>query len=322
MLCFVSSCDCLTRFGFQTTTCTILSTNQTHKSETRQATNGNNQMLDNMQGALQVVCHSVAAGKWKNTCVSRNNFHQQPIIDHSQCNVLRNCKSNDSSVLDCPKTDSCDTITNEEESSSVESDKMQCCGICMEPFQVNEEVSWSSTSECHHAFHPPCINAWLVGHIGCPLCRRMFMLVDDTPKRVSNEELVALSRIQKKRKKSTFFCIRDGLIVITDTVDLEKQQQNTNKVVTETRNVLCDGLTEVTRANHNEDSPDTQTSSMYPYDGSPNLQQRKASLPFRRVSSSDQCEKTTTLTSDNTTIFAKASTETALTTVSSTLSDL
>ncbi|CAK9142123.1 unnamed protein product [Ilex paraguariensis] len=44
------------------------------------------------------------------------------------------------------------------------------CSVCLQDFQLGETVR--SLPHCHHMFHLPCIDMWLVRHGSCPLCRR------------------------------------------------------------------------------------------------------------------------------------------------------
>lgn len=48
-------------------------------------------------------------------------------------------------------------------------DKISCL-VCLQDFQLGETVR--SLPHCHHLFHIPCIDTWLIRHGSCPLCRR------------------------------------------------------------------------------------------------------------------------------------------------------
>ncbi|MCO5608019.1 hypothetical protein L7F22_062222 [Adiantum nelumboides] len=70
---------------------------------------------------------------------------------------------------------------------SVEFDEkvMRCeeerdCSICLTRFLPKEEVRLLPS--CAHLFHQSCIDAWLLSHPSCPLCRSgIFLPMDKTP---------------------------------------------------------------------------------------------------------------------------------------------
>jgi hypothetical protein len=52
------------------------------------------------------------------------------------------------------------------------------CSICLEAFEVGEEVSWSRNTDCNHCYHQDCISQWLIKHDECPVCRSDYLFDD------------------------------------------------------------------------------------------------------------------------------------------------
>lgn len=73
-------------------------------------------------------------------------------------------------------------ITDEESpkcaSSMLENDQnSNMCSICLEPYEVGDEVCSSNTKQCEHMFHLNCISDWLMKHHDhCPMCRCDFLI--------------------------------------------------------------------------------------------------------------------------------------------------
>ena len=55
------------------------------------------------------------------------------------------------------------------------SDRSLSCPICLEDFQVGDDVVWSTNTDCVHIHHKECIMHWLQEHDDCPLCRNDFV---------------------------------------------------------------------------------------------------------------------------------------------------
>lgn len=56
------------------------------------------------------------------------------------------------------------------------SDFHTLCGICLEQYNIGDEVCFSINQDCDHIFHKKCILSWLMmRHEDCPNCRSMFL---------------------------------------------------------------------------------------------------------------------------------------------------
>lgn len=54
------------------------------------------------------------------------------------------------------------------------------CPICLEAYKAGDEIAWSKNDHCYHAYHLDCIVGWLMERNECPMCRRDYLLYDDT----------------------------------------------------------------------------------------------------------------------------------------------
>jgi hypothetical protein len=63
--------------------------------------------------------------------------------------------------------------------SNVSADSVQLCAICLEDYQVGEDIGWSRNPLCHHAFHKDCILESLEVHDSCPICRNSYHIADE-----------------------------------------------------------------------------------------------------------------------------------------------
>ena len=54
------------------------------------------------------------------------------------------------------------------------------CPICLETYNVGDDIAWSKNEACPHAFHLDCIKGWLMtGNDDCPLCRQDYLFVEN-----------------------------------------------------------------------------------------------------------------------------------------------
>ena len=93
------------------------------------------------------------------------------------------------------KHNSTDNTTTNDATATVSN----CCAICLEPYRLQESVTWSSDrNKCKHAFHTDCIVGYLSevmtkkdnnnnrnvdrgNYLPCPICRETFLRLAREP---------------------------------------------------------------------------------------------------------------------------------------------
>jgi hypothetical protein len=63
--------------------------------------------------------------------------------------------------------------------ANVSTNSVQLCAICLEDYQVGEDIGWSRNPLCYHAFHKDCILETLKAHDSCPICRNSYYIADE-----------------------------------------------------------------------------------------------------------------------------------------------
>lgn len=52
---------------------------------------------------------------------------------------------------------------------------VKMCSICLDEYQVDEEICYSQNPECSHVFHKKCLVDWLLTDASCPNCRHSYI---------------------------------------------------------------------------------------------------------------------------------------------------
>mmetsp|Transcript_9886 Transcript_9886/g.12521 ORF Transcript_9886/g.12521 Transcript_9886/m.12521 type:complete len:280 (-) Transcript_9886:212-1051(-) len=63
----------------------------------------------------------------------------------------------------------------EEDHEEVQESESQVCAICLDDYEIGENICKSKNHECPHEFHERCIMEWLMHHDDCPMCRLDFL---------------------------------------------------------------------------------------------------------------------------------------------------
>ena len=54
------------------------------------------------------------------------------------------------------------------------------CAICLNDYEIGDEICWSQNDLCNHAFHKECMMEWLLRHKECPCCRNIYIPQDES----------------------------------------------------------------------------------------------------------------------------------------------
>lgn len=161
------------------------------------------------------------------------------------------------------------------------------------------------------------------------------MLVDGLPQPIPHKTLKALAREQKIRKRSTYFCIQDGLVTENDTSTLRKSdahetQLDDNNEMIETPTMKETFESETGEVGEERHHVVVRTSLIDSDDHDATFGSRPGGqlmLPFRRIGAGTGDANTSTFcetndVNNNKDILTKESAETALTSVCSMSSDV
>jgi len=61
------------------------------------------------------------------------------------------------------------------------------CTICLDPFEIGDEITFSRHLRCLHCFHKDCVIPWMMLNDDCPMCRTR-LIDDDGKSRTLSEE--------------------------------------------------------------------------------------------------------------------------------------
>ena len=70
-------------------------------------------------------------------------------------------------------------VEPQENSSKLIKLSSKTCPICIDAFEIGDEICCSRNSNCPHVFHTECMVSWLMKHNDCPLCRADYLIKEE-----------------------------------------------------------------------------------------------------------------------------------------------
>ena len=127
---------------------------------------------------------------------------------------MKTACSYDSADTEHTDTSTGDGVDDDAEMGIGRDDEQKECPICMEPFSVDDIVSWSPNIDgtCKHVFHHECIKEWMLQSGNCPCCREVLLPIDEEGHSLERPALKELCRKRAKLAATSYYCLEDGLV--------------------------------------------------------------------------------------------------------------
>jgi len=117
------------------------------------------------------------------------------------------------------------------------------CPVCLDDFDVGDELSWSRELKCRHVFHSECLLSWLMKNDECPVCRTVLIEEEDFIHKSkegnmdgSVSETLSFAETESLDSSSGVFFVLNGMVSLVRNAQysiLEKPQRNID-------NSICD----------------------------------------------------------------------------------
>jgi len=107
-----------------------------------------------------------------------------------------------------------------DEGNGEDTDLGLACPICLDDFDVGDELSWSRQLKCQHVFHSECLASWLMNSDECPVCRTLLIeeedfLVDECDKKIVGASVSGTSSSTETEaldSSSGMFLVLNGMV--------------------------------------------------------------------------------------------------------------
>lgn len=173
---------------------------------------------------------------------------EEELNDHIVTKTIVPCSLSDKKDENNPETkpDEIDnTMGNMEEgnididSSTISADQFaldfsedKTCAICIDTFEIGDEVSWSRYHKCDHVFHYDCIIPWLKQHDECPYCRCNYIMPDLNRTELADDFIYCVDCGLVKLGESCNDCAKEPEIQCCNSKEMEISPVNSSECET------------------------------------------------------------------------------------------